>query len=122
MTSSKPTARYQDIRRNVARIRDYLARSGGLERILAEQGMAYDAVRMCFLEISEAATKLGALAELHEPEIPWGAIRGFGNHLRHSYDEIDLNAIERAVTDIDRLDAACQRAIERLEREITPRG
>jgi len=57
---------------------------------------------------------------LHEPEIPWGAIRGFGNALRHSYDEIDLNAIERAVADIDRLDAASQRAIERLEREITP--
>jgi len=72
---------------------------------------------MCFLEISEAAAKLGALAEVHEPEMPWSAIRGFGNHLRHSYDEIDLNAIERAVADVDRLDAACQRAMERLERE-----
>ena len=61
-----------------------------------------------------------SLAELHEPEMPWSAIRGFGNHLRHSYDEIDLNAIERAVADIDRLDAACLRAIERLEREIAP--
>jgi uncharacterized protein with HEPN domain len=120
VTSSKPAARYQDIRRNIEKIRDYLARGGGLEQVLAEQGMAYDAVRMCFLEISEAAAKLGALAEVHEPEIPWSAIRGFGNHLRHSYDEIDLNAIERAVTDIDRLDTACQRAIERLEREITP--
>lgn len=85
--------------------------------MLAEQGMPYDAVRMCFLEISEAAAKLGALAELHEPDLPWSAIRGFGNHLRHSYDEIDLNAIERAVADIDRLDAACVRAIERLEGE-----
>ena len=82
--------------------------------------MSYDAVRMCFLEISEAAAKLGALAELHEPDIAWSAIRGFGNHLRHSYDEMDLNAIERAVTDIERLDAACQRAIERLEREFAP--
>lgn len=89
-----------------------------MEQVLADQGMPYDAVRMCFLEISEAAAKLGALAELHEPDIPWNAIRGFGNHLRHSYDEMDLNAIERAVADIDRLDAACSRAIERLEREI----
>jgi uncharacterized protein with HEPN domain len=120
VTSSKPAARYQDIRRNIEKIRDYLTRGGGLEQVLTEQGIAYDAVRMCFLEISEAAAKLGALAEVHEPEIPWGAIRGFGNALRHSYDEIDLNAIERAVADIDRLDAASQRAIERLEREITP--
>lgn len=82
--------------------------------MLSDQGMAYDAIRMCFLEISEAAVKLGALAELHEPDIPWGAIRGFGNHLRHTYDEMDLNAIERAVADLDRLDAACTRALEGL--------
>lgn len=86
--------------------------------MLVDQGMPYDAVRMCFLEISEAAVKLGALAELHEPSIAWSAIRGFGNHLRHSYDEMDLNAIERAVADIDRLDAACRRAMEQLGREI----
>jgi len=120
VTSSKPATRYQDIRRNVEKIRDYLTRGGGLEQVLAEQGMPYDAVRMCFLEISEAAAKLGALAELHEPDLPWSAIRGFGNHLRHSYDEIDLNAIERAVADIDRLDAACLKAIERLEGETAP--
>lgn len=117
MTSSKPAIRYQDIRRNVAKISDYLARGGGLDRVLAEQDMAYDAIRMCFLEISEAATKLGALAELHEPDIPWNAIRGFGNHLRHTYDEMDLNAIEHAVADLDRLEAACRRALERIEKE-----
>jgi uncharacterized protein with HEPN domain len=103
VTTSKPTIRYQDIRHNVAKIRDYLARGGGLDRVLADQDMAYDAIRMCFLEISEAAVKLGALAELHEPEIPWSAIRGFGNHLRHTYDEMDLNAIERAVADLGNL-------------------
>ncbi|HVS76631.1 MAG TPA: HepT-like ribonuclease domain-containing protein [Steroidobacteraceae bacterium] len=86
MASSKPAVRYQDIRRNIGKIRDYLTRGGGLEKVLADQGMPYDAVRMCFLEISEAAAKLGALAELHEPDIPWSAIRGFGNHLRHTYE------------------------------------
>ena len=79
--------------------------------------MAYDAIRMCFLEISEAAVKLGVLAELLEPEIPWAAIRGFGNHLRHGYDEMDLNAVERAVAGLDRLDAACERAASRLQQE-----
>lgn len=84
--------------------------------MLSEQGMAYDAVRICFLEISEAAVKLGALAEVHEPSIPWNAIRGFGNHLRHTYDEMDLNAVERAVADLDRLDGACAQAIEILSK------
>ena len=118
MTSSKPATRYLDIRRNVAKIKDYLARGDGIDAVLAEQGMAYDAIRMCFLEISEAAVKLGALAELHEPDIPWKAIRGFGNHLRHGYDEMDLNAVERAVSDLDLIDAACERALQRLKREI----
>ena len=120
MTSSKPAVRYRDIRGNVAKIREYLALGGGLERVLADQGVAYDAIRMCFLEISEAAIKLGALAEMHEPQIPWSAIRGFGNHLRHAYDEMDLNAVERAVADLDLLDAACERAMARLERENHP--
>jgi len=83
VTSSKPAVRYRDIRHNIAKIREYLASGGGLERVLADQGVVYDAVRMCFLEISEAAIKLGAWAEMHEPQIPWNAIRGFGNHLRH---------------------------------------
>jgi hypothetical protein len=78
--------------------------------------MAYDAIRMCFLEISEATIKLGALAELHEPDIPCS----FGNHLRHTYDEMDLNTIERAVADLDRVDAACVRAIDRLINEPNP--
>jgi len=69
VSSSKPATRYQDIRRNVAKIREYLTRGGGLDRVLTEQSMAYDAIRICFLEISEAAIKLGALAELHEPDI-----------------------------------------------------
>jgi uncharacterized protein with HEPN domain len=112
VTSSKPAKRYQDIRRNVTKIKEYLMRGAGLDRVLTEQDMAYDAVRMCFLEISEAAIKLGALAELHDPEIPWNAVRGFGNHLRHTYDEMDLNAIERAVADLDRLDAACARVVD----------
>ena len=118
MTSSKPATRYRDIQRNVAKIKNYLSRGGGIDAVLAEQGMAYDAIRICFLEISEAAVKLGALAELHEPDIPWKAIRGFGNHLRHGYDEMDLNAIERAVADLDLVDVACERAIQLLEREI----
>ncbi len=64
MVSSKPIVGYGDIRRNIAKIKDDVAQGGGITRVLAEQGVAYDAIRMCFLEISEAAIKLGALAEI----------------------------------------------------------
>ena len=74
VVSSKPGVRYDDIRRNIAKINDYLAQGGGIMRVLSEQSIAYDAIRMCFLEISEAAIKLGALAEIDEPEIAWSAI------------------------------------------------
>jgi len=40
VTRSKPATRYQDIRCNVAKIREYLTRGGGLDRVLAEQSMA----------------------------------------------------------------------------------
>jgi len=44
VTSSKPATRYQDIRRNVAKIREYLARGGGPDQVLTDQTMAYDAI------------------------------------------------------------------------------
>ena len=40
MTSSKPTTRYQDIRHNVADIKDYLARGGGLNQTNMDSKLA----------------------------------------------------------------------------------
>jgi len=49
--------------------------------------------------ISEAAIRLGSEAERRCPDQPWRDIRGMGNHLRHSYERIDLDIIWSAVTD-----------------------
>jgi uncharacterized protein with HEPN domain len=76
--------------------------------------MAYDAIRTCLLEVSEAAVKLGTTAETLAPEMPWKDIRSLGNYLRHRYDDLDLAAIEQAVHDLDRLEAACEHALARL--------
>lgn len=38
--------------------------------------------------ISEAAVKLGKLAEDLAPEQPWKDIRGLGNRLRHDYPNV----------------------------------
>lgn len=49
--------------------------------------------------ISEAATRLGGEAEKRIADQPWRDIRGIGNHLRHAYERIDLDAIRAAVTE-----------------------
>jgi hypothetical protein len=40
VTSSKAITRYQDIRLNVAKIKDYVSRGEGMDAVLTEQGMA----------------------------------------------------------------------------------
>ena len=74
--------------------------------------MAISAVERKFQIISEAAIRLGNVAEVRCPGIPWRDIRGIGNHLRHAYERIDLASIWSAVTDdLPAMKAALQRAI-----------
>jgi uncharacterized protein with HEPN domain len=112
--SSKPARRYQDIRDAISAIREYMKGLRGAQQLIAARGIAFDAVRMRLLEISEAASKLGAFAEVYEPDIAWRRIRSFGNYLRHDYDDMDLDALLRALNELDELDAACAREIDRL--------
>lgn len=51
------------------------------------------AVQYALLIVSEAARRLGPLAERLAPDQPWTDIRGIGNVLRHQYDEIDPEVI-----------------------------
>lgn len=114
MISSKPSRRYQDIRDAIAAIKTYM-QADDAAQLIATRGIAFDAVRMRLLEISEAAAKLGDLAEFHEPNVPWRKMRSFGNYLRHDYDDVDLDAMTRAIAELDTVDAACAREIARLE-------
>ena len=62
--------------------------------------------------ISEAAIRLGDVAERRCPDMPWRDVRGIGNQLRHAYERIDLNTIWSAVThDLPPLKAAVLRAL-----------
>jgi uncharacterized protein with HEPN domain len=54
-----------------------------------------DAVERCFLRMSEAARKLGALAEAQAPGHDWVGLRAIGNILRHAYDEVDPRILWR---------------------------
>lgn len=68
------------------------------------------------LRISEAAVKLGDLAEKEAPDQPWGEIRGLGNRLRHEYDRIEPAIIWKIVTvALPLLRRACEEALTRFQ-------
>jgi uncharacterized protein with HEPN domain len=115
MPSSDPGQRFQDILDNIDLIRRYL--SGTTKDDFATGGMTYDAVSYCFVRLTEAAIKLGDLAEVMAPEIPWGRIRGLGNQLRHAYDGINPDILwDAANADFPALEAACQAAMITLDK------
>lgn len=86
LPSERPAQRIEDLIENAAAIEGYIA---GLEFAEFERDKkTRDAVERCLQRISEAASKLGDLAELLMPEQPWRNIRDLGNRLRHEYDRI----------------------------------
>ena len=116
MPSRKPVNRFKDIVSNIEAVNRYTANLD--ERAFVGDPMRIDAVERCLSRLSEAATKLGALAEQLEPTIPWSKIRGFGNFLRHEYDIIepkDLWAI--AKNELPPLLDACKRAIQHIQQD-----
>lgn len=113
MPSSKPTRRLLDIVDNIDRIMRYTA--GMDATTFADDEKTIDAVERCLGRVTEAAIKLGEVAEKLAPGPPWQDVRGFGNVLRHDYDNLDLDAVWRIVEhDLPTLLAACRLALDRL--------
>jgi uncharacterized protein with HEPN domain len=56
------------------------------------------AVERCIEVISEASRRLPEDVKAAFPEIPWRAIAGIGNVLRHDYDEINASLIWQTAT------------------------
>jgi uncharacterized protein with HEPN domain len=102
----------EDILENIARIERY---AGGcdLETFAADQ-QRQDAIERCLMRISEAARKLGALAESLVPGQPWSDIRDVGSVLRHDYDRIAPAIIWKVVMDdLPALRSAIEAALRR---------
>ena len=116
MVSSQPEQRFRDIIKHVQWISENTAEL--TFEALFDDSRNYGtrlAVERCLAIISEAAVKLDSLAEDLAPEISWHDIRGIGNRLRHSYDEIDEKVIWAAITnDVPVLLTACQAALDHL--------
>jgi uncharacterized protein with HEPN domain len=118
LPSSRPADRFNDIIFNIDAIGRHIA--GMTEEQFRADAKTVDATERCLSRISEAAAKLGALAEQLAPQQPWPAIRGIGNRLRHEYDIVDKGELWRIFTgDLQSLRIACNAAIAHLrENEV----
>ncbi len=115
MSSSRPIDRFRDIIGNIDAIVSYT--TGMSQAVFMTDNKTYDATERCLSRISEAASKLGLLAEELAPDQPWNDIRGMGNWLRHGYPRILKETIWKTVTeDLASLRRDCESAIEELER------
>lgn len=78
------------------------------------------AVERKLLIISEAAIRLGMVAEELCPEIPWRDIRGLGNWIRHQYGDVDSGRVwEMVVQDLPPLAAAVTKVLKSFPSETT---
>lgn len=110
MPTKDPARRFSDIIENIDRVRSYTV--GLTESEFIANPVVRDAAERCLARISEAATKLDAIAEEKAPGIAWQAIRAFGNRLRHAYDSIDAEFIWEIVQkQLAPLEAACKAAL-----------
>lgn len=115
MSSRNPRQRFEDIVTNIDAITSYTRK---LEKVqfLSDQ-KTIDATERCLARISEAAVKLGELAEAIAPEEPWPDIRGFGNWLRHDYNDVTHEPIWKIIQEnLPSLRKACLAAIAALDR------
>lgn len=99
-----------EILENAERIASYIA---GLNRAeFLGDDLRRDAVERCIERISEAAKKLGAVAEERMPDQPWHEIRAVGNVLRHMYDDVDPDIVWRiAAEDTPKLAASLRKVL-----------
>lgn len=111
LPSEKPGRRIQDIIDNAGAIERYLANVAFAE--FERDQKTRDAVERCLERISEAASKLGDLAEQLMPEQPWRNIRAFGNRLRHEDNGILVDRLWKIVTtDLPPLRRACEETLK----------
>ncbi|WP_226951188.1 HepT-like ribonuclease domain-containing protein [Rhizobium terrae] len=86
MPTKRPLTRFRDITENGEAILDY-TRELDFEGYLKNR-LVRDASERCLARISEAAVKLGPVAEDLFPRYGWRDIRNFGNILRHEYEGV----------------------------------
>lgn len=112
MLIERQRRRLEHIVENAERIRGYV--EGLTYDDFANRPMALDAVERCLARITEAAIRVGdEVMAAVAPDVPPHVYRGFGNALRHDYDQIDVRTIWLTATkDVPSLGAACKQALK----------
>lgn len=115
MPSKDPVQRFEDILENIVLIEEF---TRGMQMgDFLEDLKTRNAAERCMERISEAARKLGQVAEELCPTVPWPDLRAMGNFLRHEYDRIDPGRVWLMIEDdLAPLKAATHEALERLRR------
>lgn len=114
MPTENPTARLEDILDSIDAIRGYM--DGVTLAAFQSGGMPRDAVERRLTIISEAASKLGLLADRLAPDVPWKSIRNLGNFLRHEYDSLEVEVLWSICTkELEPLESACRDALAKLK-------
>jgi uncharacterized protein with HEPN domain len=109
--SEDPVQRFEDILENIVRIEGFIV--GMDSATFVKDLKTSDATERCFQRISEAAKKLGGVAEELCPSVAWPSIRALGNILRHEYDRIDRARIWLMIQDdLPQLKAAVQSVLK----------
>jgi uncharacterized protein with HEPN domain len=86
-----------------------------LSEFKADRRAFYAATRALEI-ISEAARRLPPAVRDRHPDLPWRAIMGVGNVLRHNYDDVAEEQVWRTVLeDMPALDRAIATEIEQNE-------
>ncbi len=113
MPSKDPIQRFEDILENIILIEEF---TKGMDlNAFLEDLKTRNATERCMERISEAARKLGDLAEELCPTVPWPNVCAPGNFLRHEYDRVDAARVWLMIEDdLGSLKAASQRALEQL--------
>lgn len=87
MPSKDPIQRFTDILENIILIEEF---TRGMDLDACQEDLkTRNATERCMERISEAAKKLGEVAEELCPTVPWPSVRALGNFLRHEYDRVD---------------------------------
>jgi uncharacterized protein with HEPN domain len=111
MLTGRQRLRLEHIVENAARISSYVASLTYAD--FAADTKTIDAVERCLQRITEAAVRIGdeTMASV-APAVPPQVYRGFGNALRHDYDQIDLHTVWLTATkDVPLLAEACERRL-----------
>ena len=111
MLTERQRLRFEHIVENAERIARYV--EGLSFDDFAANSIVIEAVERCLARIIEAAIRAGddAMSSV-APDVPPHVYRGFGNALRHDYDQLDLRTIWLTATkDVPLLREACTRVL-----------